>query len=75
MSSRVQVTPPEPTFTINGTKITDGDNVDIKVSFVAVPATRTSPGITGQMAMSSTDLYVCYATNSWARFNKDASTW
>jgi len=62
-------------FTINGTQISNGINIDINVAFVDVPLTETAPGIPGQMAMSSTDLYVCYAPNLWARFNKDNSTW
>ena len=62
-------------FTINGTQITNGINIDINVAFVAVPPTENSPGVPGQMAMSATDLYVCYAPNEWARFNKDNSTW
>lgn len=62
-------------FTINGTEITNGINIDIQVAFVSVPPTENSPGIPGQMAMSTTDLYVCYALNQWARFNKDNSTW
>lgn len=62
-------------FTINGTQITNGINIDINVAFVTVPLTETSPGVPGQMAMSATDLYVCYAPNQWARFNKDNSTW
>lgn len=62
-------------FTINGTEITNGINIDIQVAFVEVPPTENHPGIPGQMAMSTTDLYVCYAPNQWARFNKDNSTW
>ena len=62
-------------FTINGTQIVNGVDIDINVSFVNVPLSETSPGIPGQMAMSATDLYVCYAPNLWARFNKDNSTW
>lgn len=62
-------------FTINGSEITNGVNIDINVSFVEVPLSETSPGVPGQMAMSPTDLYVCYAPNQWARFNKDNSTW
>ena len=62
-------------FTINGSEITNGINIDINVSFVEVPLSETSFGVPGQMAMSSTDLYVCYAPNQWARFNKDNSTW
>lgn len=62
-------------FTINGTQITNGINIDINVAFVEVPISETSAGIPGQMAMSATDLYVCYAPNQWARFNKDNSTW
>lgn len=62
-------------FTINGTQITNGINIDINVAFVEVPSSETADGVPGQMAMSATDLYVCYAPNQWARFNKDNSTW
>jgi len=32
-----------------------------------VPQFTYSPGITGQLAVSSTNLYVCVGTNSWLR--------
>jgi len=35
--------------------------------YVAVPGTATSSGTTGQLAISTTYLYVCVATNTWVR--------
>jgi hypothetical protein len=33
----------------------------------STPSTATSPGVAGQIAWSSTHMYVCVATNSWKR--------
>jgi hypothetical protein len=33
------------------------------------PTSSTSTGVKGQIAVSSTSMYVCVATNSWLRFN------
>lgn len=35
----------------------------------AIPESSTSTGIKGQMAVSTTSLYVCVATNSWLKFD------
>jgi hypothetical protein len=34
---------------------------------VSVPASTTSTGITGQVALNNTDLYICTATNTWRK--------
>jgi hypothetical protein len=34
----------------------------------SVPASSTSTGVKGQIAVNSTSMYVCVATNSWLRF-------
>lgn len=39
----------------------------LESKFVAVPTTPTSSGVAGQIAYSSTHLYVCVATNTWRR--------
>lgn len=39
----------------------------LEAKFVAVPATATSTGVAGQIAYSTTYLYVCVATNTWKR--------
>ena len=36
-------------------------------SFVAVPATATSTGTPGQIAVNATHFYVCTAANTWGR--------
>lgn len=48
---------PQTTLDVNGT---------FRISS-STPATSTSPGVAGQIAWSSTYLYVCVATNSWKR--------
>lgn len=55
---------------INGHEILTTNNALSKVS---VPDTAASTGIAGQVAYDSNYFYVCYATNSWARYAK--STW
>lgn len=42
--------------------------------FVAVPASPTATGTAGTMAYDSTYLYVCVATDTWIRLEKDG-TW
>jgi hypothetical protein len=37
------------------------------VTFIAVPATPTSAGTAGQMAVSAFHLYICTALNTWRR--------
>lgn len=37
------------------------------VSFVTAPATATSSGTAGQMAVTAFHLYICTATNVWRR--------
>lgn len=37
------------------------------ISFVSVPATATSSGTAGQVAVSAFHLYICTATNTWRR--------
>lgn len=37
--------------------------------FVSVPATATSIGTFGQLAVSTTALYVAYQTNHWLKLN------
>lgn len=37
------------------------------LSFVNVPSTSTSSGLTGQVAKDADYLYVCVSTNSWKR--------
>jgi hypothetical protein len=37
------------------------------LNLVPVPATSTSAGTAGQVAASSTFLYLCVATNTWRR--------
>ena len=34
---------------------------------VAIPASATSTGVIGQIAISSTHLYICVSTNVWRR--------
>ena len=41
------------------------------VTVVAVPATRTSTGVVGQIAVDTNHVYICIGTNSWARINRD----
>jgi len=48
---------PQTTLDVNGT---------FRISS-STPATSTSPGVAGQIAWSSTYLYVCVATNTWKR--------
>jgi hypothetical protein len=50
--------------------LSDGGNV---LTLVSVPASTTSSGTVGQMAISSTHLYVCINTNTWRRIAH--STW
>ena len=38
------------------------------INTVTVPASSTSTGVKGQIAVNSTSMYVCVATNSWLRF-------
>lgn len=38
------------------------------INTVSVPASSTSTGVKGQIAVNSTSMYVCVATNSWLRF-------
>jgi hypothetical protein len=40
---------------------------DRVLNFVPVPATSASTGTVGQVAASTTFLYVCVATNTWRR--------
>jgi hypothetical protein len=47
------------------------DSTTRGVTVVAVPATNTSTGLVGQIAADAQHLYVCVATNSWVRVNKD----
>jgi len=39
----------------------------LPAQIVAAPATKTSPGVPGQIAYTATELYICTATNIWAR--------
>jgi hypothetical protein len=52
------------------------DYLDAKVlpgvTVVAVPALATSTGSVGQIAVNTTHLYVCVATNSWIRVARAA---
>jgi len=51
------------------------DYLDAKgagVTVVAVPATPTSTGSVGQIAVNSTHLHVCVATNTWVRVARAA---
>lgn len=51
-----------------------GGNLKTVNSFILggnVPATSTSTGQTGEIAVSSTYIYVCTATNSWSRVALD----
>lgn len=41
--------------------------------FVTVPSSASSSGTFGQMAVDSTALYVCYATDSWLKCNGTTS--
>jgi hypothetical protein len=38
------------------------------LNLTAVPATSTSPGTAGQVAASSTFMYLCVAPNTWRRW-------
>ena len=44
------------------------------ISDVVAPATTTSTGTAGQIAVSGKYLYLCYATNEWRRVLVDG-TW
>ena len=39
----------------------------LATKFVAAPATTTSTGTIGQLAIDSSNVYVCVATNTWKR--------
>jgi len=43
-------------------------------AFSSVPATHSSTGTPGQWAADSSFLYVCYATNAWARIAWTSTT-
>lgn len=45
----------------------DGDSWCLLPKIVTVPATATSPGQVGDIAMNSSYLYVCHAANTWKR--------
>lgn len=49
-------------------------NVLTPAVYVDVPATPTSTGTAGTMAYDASYLYVCVASNTWIRVEKDA-TW
>ncbi len=51
------------TFLDNTTQTTAYNLLD------TIPQSSTSDGIKGQMAVSTTSLYVCVATNSWLKFD------
>jgi len=43
-----------------------GNVTTLQTTFASnVPTTITSPGITGQIAIDSSKIYVCIATNTW----------
>jgi hypothetical protein len=52
------------------------DYLDAKVlpgvTVVAVPATPTSTGSVGQIAVNTTHLHICVATNTWVRVARAA---
>lgn len=43
-------------------------------TFVGVPATHAATGTPGQWSADANFLYVCYATNSWARIAWTSTT-
>jgi len=72
----VTLTCPEPgtgAFNLNLPAITQNEtlmheNTAVgKISAGTVPSTNSSTGTTGEIAFSSTHLYICTATNTWRR--------
>jgi hypothetical protein len=57
--------------TIPDNQIATLGDLPVGISFVSVPGTNTSTGTVGQIANDTNHLYVCVATNSWVRINKD----
>lgn len=54
---------------INSLKFADGTTQTTAFKLLSqVPASSTSTGIQGQIAVDSTAMYVCVATNSWLKF-------
>ncbi len=54
----------------NDIKFSDNTTQTTAFAFIdTLPATSTSTGIKGQLAVDSTSLYVCVATNSWLKFS------
>lgn len=62
--------------TLNSTQIEGVKNLGLiyqallglGLNLVPVPATSTSPGNAGQVAASSTFMYLCIAPNTWRRW-------
>lgn len=62
--------------TINSTQLEGVKNLGLiyqallngGLHLVPVPATSTSNGTAGQVAASSTFMYICVATNTWRRW-------
>jgi len=44
-------------------------------SLVAVPASSTATGTTGQVSADAVYLYYCYSTDLWGRIAFDATPW
>ena len=73
-----QILTDSPNCIINMSQFTGNLNSDTVrdtnvVTKVAVPSTASSTGIAGQIAYSSSYIYVCVATNTWKRAS--LSTW
>lgn len=45
------------------------DTLSSVPGWTTVPANATASGVPGQLAYSGTSLFVCYATDSWAKYN------
>ena len=62
-------------FTVDAQgQITSAVNVPISVSFATAPVTSTSAGVSGNIAVDSTYLYV-YTGARWQRIAWDATPW
>lgn len=56
-------------MSINGLSFPDGTTQTTAFSFIdSIPASSTSTGIKGQIAVDSTSMYVCVATDNWLKF-------
>jgi hypothetical protein len=57
------------TASVSQVKFADGTTQTTAYTLIdAVPASSTSTGIKGQIAVDSTSMYVCVATDSWLKF-------